>query len=101
MGTEPPQGFMVGVATQSPSGRVWGDPFSRLPHSTPWRQFLSPGSPVRTWKSVNLNTKLPWPKSWKLAKVYLRPPTLGNGLLFTLVKATYLGPTARGWPKIN
>ena len=44
---------------------------------------------------MNINAKLPWPESWRLARVYLRPPTPGNGL-FTLVKAINLGPTARG-----
>ena len=44
---------------------------------------------------MNLNARLPWPESWRLARVYLRPPTPGHGL-FTLVKAIYLGPTTRG-----
>ena len=43
---------------------------------------------------MNLNAQLLWPESWRLAKVYLRPPTPRHGLSI-LVKAVYLGPTAR------
>ena len=49
-----------------------GDPTSSTSRWTSWRYGLQ-NNPVLRWKPVNLNTKLPWPDSWMLAKVYLRP----------------------------
>ena len=82
VGTETIQGFMVEIATQVPSGRVW--------ETKPVRHHVGhPGDTVSRI-AVNLNTKLLWPEKWKLAKVYLRPDfgkwhfSLSEGYLFGL-----------------
>ena len=98
VGTEITQGFTVGIATQVPSGRVWETQpvrhHVRHPRDRVSRIVLYAGK-----KPVNLNTKLPWPESWRLAKVYLRPDSWKWH--FPLSEGYLSGLTARGWPELD